>query len=78
MSSPGAQVPAGSDQKLVDGRGALEPLVAGKRSTPLPRDLLPQPPVPPLETLPLLEQGSHVQQRILDVLPQPVGVLEGE
>lgn len=63
--------------KLVGGRGALEPLVAGERPTPVPRVLLPQPPAPSLEALPLLEQGGHVQQRVLDVLPQPVGVLEG-
>lgn len=30
------------------------------------------------KTLPVPEKGGHVQQCILDVLPQPVGVLEGE
>lgn len=25
-----------------------------------------------------LEQGGHIQQCVLNVLPQPVGILEGE
>lgn len=52
--------------------------MAGQRSTPVPRVLPPESPVPSLQTLPLLEQGGHVQQGILNVLPQPVGILEGE
>lgn len=77
-STPGDQVPAGRDHKVVGGGAALEPLVAAEGPTPVPRVLRPQPPAPSLQALPLLEQGGHVQQRILNVLPQPVGVLEGE
>lgn len=51
--------------------------MAGERPPPVPRVLLPAPPAPSLQTLPLLEQGGHVQQRVLNVLPEPVGVLEG-
>lgn len=52
--------------------------MARQRSTPAPRVLLPEPSASSLQTLPLLQQGGHVQQGVLDVLPQPVGVLGGD
>lgn len=43
-----------------------------------PRVLLPAPSAPSLKPLPLLEQAGHVPQRVLNVLPQAVGILEEE
>jgi hypothetical protein len=50
----------------------------GEKSTSVPQVLPPSPSESTLETLPCLEQGGHIQQGVLNMLPQPVGILEGE